>query len=69
MSWLIKTAGNTLEIWTDQEYTIMKEKCEYYGAAPYWQAIRHLEDNRNNYIPPEEIPTTSEKRDLAGSRR
>jgi len=48
MSWLIKTEEDKFEIWTDQEYTMMKQKCEYYGSKPRWSAVRQLESTTIN---------------------
>ena len=54
MSWLIKTEEGKFEIWTDQEYTIKKQKCEYYGSKPLWVEVRQLESSvsRNAYEKP-----------------
>ena len=43
MSWLIKTDKDNFEVWSDKEYSLMKQKCEYYGAKPHWIDIRQLE--------------------------
>lgn len=43
MSWLIKTEEGKFEIWTDQEYTVRKQKCLYYGSKPLWVEVRQLE--------------------------
>jgi len=54
MSWLIKTEADKFEIWTDQEYTMRKQKCEYYGSKPLWVEVRQLESSvlRNAYEKP-----------------
>jgi hypothetical protein len=54
MSWLIKTEEDKFEIWTDQEYTMRKQKCEYYGSEPLWVEVRQLESSisRNAYEKP-----------------
>ncbi len=43
MSWLIKTDKDNFEVWSDREYSMMKQKCEYYGAKPHWVEIRQLD--------------------------
>lgn len=43
MSWLIKTDKDNFEVWSDREYSMMKQKCEYYGAKPHWEEIRQLD--------------------------
>jgi hypothetical protein len=48
MSWLIKTEDDKLEIWTDQEYTMMNQKCDYYGAKPHWLVVRQLDSPVEN---------------------
>lgn len=45
MSWLIKTDNDKFEVWSDKEYSMMKRKCEYYGAKPNWVEVRQLEEN------------------------
>jgi hypothetical protein len=44
MSWLIKTDENKFEIWTDEEYRMKKQKCEYYGSKPSWTEIKQMEN-------------------------
>ena len=43
MSWLIKTDKDNYEVWSDSEYSMMKLKCEYYGAKPHWVEVRQLD--------------------------
>jgi hypothetical protein len=45
VSWLIKTGEDKFEIWTDEEYCMKKQKCEYYGAKPYWTEIKQMENS------------------------
>jgi hypothetical protein len=44
MSWLVKIDQDKFEVWSDKEYSMMKQKCEYYGAKPHWVEIRQLEN-------------------------
>ncbi len=43
VSWLIKTGEDKFEIWTDQEYTMRKQKREYYGSKPGWVEVRKID--------------------------
>lgn len=58
MSWLIKIEEDKFEIWTDQEYTMRKQKCLYYGSKPLWVEVRQLENSvsRNVYEKPSISP-------------
>jgi hypothetical protein len=65
MSWLIKTEEGKFEIWTDQEYTMKKQKCLYYGSKPLWVEVRQLDSSAsiNAYEKPA-ISTTQLIKDL-----
>lgn len=60
MSWLVKTGNDNFEVWSDKEYSMMKQKCEYYGAKPHWIEIRQLEtkitSSELNWSPPDTVP-------------
>ena len=47
MSWLIKTDKDKFEVWSENEYSTMKLKCEYYGSKPHWTEVRQLEKPQN----------------------
>ncbi len=58
MHWLVKINLSEFEIWTEARYAMMIQKCEYYGAKPFWQEIRKLElrpSTRNHRWEPGEI--------------
>lgn len=42
MAWLIKNSEDKFEVWSDEKYTSMQQKCDYYGARPSWQVVRRL---------------------------
>jgi hypothetical protein len=48
MYWLVKINLNEFEIWTDAQYSIMLQKCEYYGAKPFWQDIKKIESRSSD---------------------
>lgn len=48
VSWLIKTEENRFEIWTDEEYSMRQQKCEYYGSKPFWKEVKKIDESLQN---------------------
>lgn len=48
VSWLIKTGKDKFEIWTDEEFSMRKHKCEYYGSQPFWTVVKQIDSSIQN---------------------